>query len=378
MAQRAEKNRSTPETYHPRALRPEEYDSALSLLNSVMRPNGPSDILKEYPMVLGRKNMQNMRVIVRDGEVISHAAIYFSILRSGNLSFKVGGISSVATHPARRRQGLGRKVMLDCIKVMEDESAHLSVLWTQRHEFYQQLGYESAGSSHLFRLGATDLADVPHTCGVIPYSRRYLPDIIKIHNRENLRTERTAKEYETYLGLPKTRTLLATRDGEVTAYAVMGKGEDLRSCIHDWGGNTQDLLCLVREFIVSTESKVIMVLAPGQPNEFMQLLRQANIPSTFEYLSMIRVIDVEGVSSLIGDYVSDQLGRRFSICRTDSGVKIAIGDEEALVEPERNLVRVLFGPEAPSSLLSGLSQKNLSALDEALPIPLFVWGLDSV
>jgi predicted N-acetyltransferase YhbS len=378
MAERAEKNRPTPETNEPRALQPEEYDSAISLLNSVMRPNGPSDILKEYPLVLGKKNLRNMRVIVRDGEVVSHAAIYFSNLRSGNLVFKVGGINSVATHPSHRRQGLARKVMLDCIKIMEDASAHLSILWTARHEFYRQLGYETAGSSYLYRLGAADLADVPDTCGVVPYSPRYLPAVIKIHNRETLRTERTAKEYETYLGLPKTRALLAVRDGEVTAYAVMGKGEDLRYCVHDWGGNPQDLLCLVHEFNSTTESGGIMVLTPGQPNEFTRLLRQANIPSAFEYLSMIRVIDVEGLSSLIGDDLSGRLGKNFNISRTDSGVKIAIGDEQSLVTPERNLVRVLFGPESPSSLLTGLSQETLSALDEALPISLYVWGLDSV
>jgi hypothetical protein len=261
---------------------------------------------------------------------------------------------------------------------MEDASAHLSILWTQRHEFYRRLGYESAGSSYLFRLGASDLSDLPHTCDIVPYSSRYLPAVIKIHNRELHRTERTAKEYETYLGLPKTHTLLSLRGGEVTAYAVMGKGEDLRNCVHDWGGDAQDLLRLVREFIVSGESSAIMVLTPGEPGEFMQLLRQANIPSAFEHLSMIRVLDVEALSALVGEHISNRIGKSFGIRRTGSGVKIVVGDEEALVEPERNLVRVVFGPEAPSRLLSGISPETLSALDEALPIPLFVWGLDSV
>ena len=378
MAERAEKETAAPEPDGPRALRPEEFSSAINLISSALRPDGPCNIQQEYPLVLCKKNLQNMRVIVGGGRVISHAAVYFSILRSGSLSFKVGGVSSVATHSAHRGKGLGGKVMRDCIRVMEDACCHLSILWTQRPDFYRSCGYESAGSSYLFRLKAADLSGMEQACEVHPYLPRRLPDIVKIHGTEALRTERATKEYETYLGLPKTRTLLAVRGGDVTANAVMGKGEDLRNCVHDWGGNSQDLLCLAREFAESTKTGEIMILAPAQENEFTRLLRQKGVPSAFEYLAMIRVIDVEGLSSVIHGHMSELLGRDFHISEGEEGVRIAVGDEETRIEPGRNLARLLFGPEAPSSLLDGLSRETLSALDHALPIPLFIWGLDSV
>jgi N-acetylglutamate synthase-like GNAT family acetyltransferase len=411
MAENAEKKISTPELEGPRALRPEEFSSALDLLTSVFRPDGPRDIQKEYPLVLCEENLPNMRVIARGGRIISHASIYTSTLLSGDLSFKIGGINSVVTHPAQRRRGLGGSVMEDCIRVMEGASCHLSILWTQRQDFYRGLGYEPAGSNYLFKLKA---ADIPKEsgesgkggrCEVLPYSPRHLPDIIDIHGRETFRTERTAQEYEAYLGIPRTKTLLAARDGKVTAYAVMGKGEDLRNCIHEWGGEARDLLSLAREFakfvetsgggetsgapesLESGKAAGIMILAPGHETEFTRLLRRMKIPSAFEYLAMIRVIDVEGVSSVIRDRMSGLLGREFSLRNSESGVKIIIGDEEAFLksggpgESGRNLAKLLFGPEPPSSLLqgySGFSRETLSALDRALPIPLFIWGLDSV
>ncbi|UCD56423.1 MAG: GNAT family N-acetyltransferase, partial [Candidatus Hydrogenedentota bacterium] len=179
----------------PRALRPEEYSSALGLINSALRPNGPPRILEEYPLVLGKENLENMRVIVKGKEVLSHAAIYFSKLRAGDLFFKVGGVGSVATHPAYRGQGLASAVIRDCIEVMQKTECHLSVLWTHRYDFYRNLGYETAGSEYLFRARATDFAQIQCDCKMVPYHPRYLPEVIRIHEREVFRTERTRREY---------------------------------------------------------------------------------------------------------------------------------------------------------------------------------------
>jgi hypothetical protein len=215
-------------------------------------------------------------------------------------------------------------------------------------------------------------------CKIVPYSSRHLPDIIEIHGRETLLTERATKEYETYLNLPKTATLLAMRDGKASAYAVMGKGEDLRNCMHEWGGNPQDLLCLARELADSLEKGEIMILAPKRQNEFTRLLTQMKTQHKSDYLAMIRVIDVDGVSSVVRDHVSDRLGQDFQIFRDRSGIKVRVGREEAPLDAERNLPRLLFGPDLPSSLLRGFSRETLSAFDTALPIPFFIWGLDSV
>lgn len=378
MANRADKQQAIPQMDGPRALRPEEHAAALRLIHSALRPKGPPAMQKEYPLVLGKKNMENMRVIVGGGEVISHAAIYFSTLRSGNLAFKVGGISSVATHSAYRGRGLGSKVMRDCIGIMRDRACHLSILWTQRQSFYRNLGYESAGSSCLFKPTALHLSNASSDCRIVPYAPARLPDIIEIHNRESFRTERTAKEYETYLALPKTRTLLAMRGGKVSAYAVMGKGEDLRGCMHDWGGDPRDLLRLARELAALSETGAIMILAPTRDSELARLLMQMNIPKSSDYLAMIRVIDAEGLSSVVGNHVSGLLGKDFRIVQERGGARIKIDREEETVEPERMLARVLFGPDQPSSLLTGFSRETLSALDRALPIPLYIWGLDSV
>jgi N-acetylglutamate synthase-like GNAT family acetyltransferase len=361
----------------PRAPAPSERRSALKLLNSVLRPDGPSDILREYPLVLSEKNSDNMRVIVKRKEVVSHAAIYFSHLCSGELTFRVGGIGSVATHPAYRGRGFAGAILRDCMRIMQENACQLSVLWTQRMDFYRTLGYEMAGSEFLFRAKASDFARIPCSCEIVPFSSRYLPAIEEIHEREGLRTLRTLEEYEAYFTLPKATTLLATKNGTVTAYAVMGKGEDFRFCIHEWGGDTDDLLCLVREFAASSSIGEVLVLTPAARSEFTRRLEQLQLPKTFEYLAMMRVIDIQGLSALLQDHVSQKIGKQFGISDCDSGVRIRIGPEEALIQAQY-LVRVLFGPDSASSILPSLTQDTRRILEKAFPIPLFIWGLDSV
>lgn len=378
MATRADNNLSTAPVEGPRALRPSEHAAAITLLNSVLRPDGPPTILQEYPLVLGRGNLKNMRAIVQGDTVLCHAAVYFSILRAGDLAFKVGGVGSVATHPSCRGQGLASRVVRDCIRLAEEHGCHLSVLWTQRPDFYRRLGYETAGSEYLFQARASDFAEIDCKCAVAPFDSNHVADIMRIHERETLRTERTVEEYETYFGLPKAKTLVAIRGDRVTAYAVMGKGEDFQSCIHEWGGMVEDLLCLVRELATDASGEKVLILVPLQKKGLTERLLEMRIPASFEYLAMIKAINLESLGAMLRDPFQNLTGREFRLNRRGAFVRMKVGAEEIAIEREQDLVRFLFGPETPSQILRGLSDNSLSALEQLFPVPLFIWGLDSV
>lgn len=98
----------------------------------------------------------------------------------------------------------------------------------------------------------------------------------------------------------------------------------------------------------------------------------------FEYLAMIRIIDAERLSSLVREYMATEHGTDFQILSSTPGITVRIGKENIAIPDERTLTRILFGPDAASSLLRGLSRTTASTLDNMLPVPLFIWGLDSV
>jgi N-acetylglutamate synthase-like GNAT family acetyltransferase len=363
----------------PRAVLPDEHASAIELINLALRPGKPPSILDEYPLVLGKENLKNIRVILHEGRVVSHAAIYYSKLRTGDLVFRVGGIGSVATHPEYRGKGLAGAVIDDCLKMMHEAGCHLSVLWTQRYSFYRQHGFELSGSEYLFRLHLRHLPPNRRRCRIVPYSPQYLPEIIQIHEREPLRNERTQREYEIYFSLPKTRGLVSLRNASVTAYAVMGKGEDFRNCIHEWGGNPDDLLCLVRELAATANLNEVAVLTPAGDNNFVRLLRDMHAPSISEHLAMMRVVEPESFLSLVHSYLLPKVDWPFQIESDGGAFVIHIGNEHIVLKDMQTLVRLVFGPDHFSdSLPQKIPPEMLGKLNQTFPIPLFIWGLDSV
>jgi hypothetical protein len=261
---------------------------------------------------------------------------------------------------------------------MRENGCQLSFLWSDRHGFYRNLGYEPSGSFRLFKPPASLLSDAAPDCEVLPFSPERLPEIVKIHERDYFRTERTPSLYHTYFSVPRNRTVLAVRDGNVSAYAVTGKGRYLPEFIHDWGGEPPDLFRLARELTAFSANEDVYFLAPACENDLTQLLIDRNVPGVFMSLAMLNVIDVDGVSAIVRDSVSTRLGRDFRVVQTPAGVKMKVGREEAYIEPARMLAGVLFGPQPPSRYLKEFSQETRAALDNALPIPFFLWGLDWV
>jgi hypothetical protein len=212
---------------------------------------------------------------------------------------------------------------------------------------------------------------------IIPFSPDYLSGVINIHDEEPLRTERARHEYETYFSLPKTKTFLAMRRGAPTAYATMGKGEDFPNCVHEWGGRADDLLCLLQKLSSVTGRNEVAILTPAGENELISLLNRLKTRRIFEYLAMMKVVNLEETAKAIAAHLF-QGQTDFKILSVNGEAIIQLREERVRPRSERTLVRLLFGPDRPADLLNEASPAMARALECIFPIPLFIWGLDSV
>ena len=81
-------------------------------------------------------------VVVTEGRsVLSHAAAVPRLLEVGGLRLHTGYVEAVATHPARRREGLGSRAMAELSRLITG-GFELGALSTGRHDFYRRLGWE--------------------------------------------------------------------------------------------------------------------------------------------------------------------------------------------------------------------------------------------
>jgi aminoglycoside 2'-N-acetyltransferase I len=90
-------------------------------------------------------------VVAGGAEVLCHAAVVERVLEVNGDPVVTGYVEAVATHPDHRREGHASRVMGAVNQLIEERFA-MGALSTDRHTFYERLGWERwQGPSHVRR-----------------------------------------------------------------------------------------------------------------------------------------------------------------------------------------------------------------------------------
>ncbi len=201
-------------------------------------------IFTDFPLVFAPSNRRNCRVIIEDGKVVSHAALWERELVVEDARLKVGEIVVVATHPDYRLRGYAAKLMRDLQTTMHDENYDMGILWTGVPDFYRKLGFQAVTP----RGWIVEMASVqtPNAEGDISRydEARHLDGIIALHEREPVRFVRSRDDAAALLALPKMNVWVTIHDEEVAAYLVEGDAVNKRGII-EYGGDKDGILALI-------------------------------------------------------------------------------------------------------------------------------------
>ena len=244
----------------PSTVTEENLASVGLLLDSVFRrAHGVADqqIFTDFPLVFDRSNWPNCRVLILDGKVVSHAAIWPRQWVVEGEKFKVAGISAVATHPDYRKRGLAAILVRDLHRIMHEQEYDFGLLWTGVPNFYAKLDWEiTVPNGCMGWLRGTNgsptlitRSEKQPTCevAVTAYEEhKHLEGIVRIHDAEPARFTRTRRENSVLLSLPKMRVWVAVRPNEsVVAYLVHGQSHNKRG-FSEYGGSPKYVMQLVR------------------------------------------------------------------------------------------------------------------------------------
>jgi len=235
-----------------RSICDEKLTQLSNLLDDVFRwSRGVNDqhIFTDFPLVFSPSNRHNCCVIIEDGKVVSHAALWERELVVDDVRLKVGEIVVVATHPDYRLRGYASSLMRDLQATMHDENYDMGILWTGVPDFYSKLGWETnTPRGWMVEMAGARLPTAEEigrskfeTC---PYDEvRHLDGIIALHGRERVRFARSRDDFAALLALPKVKVWVATRNEEVDAYLVYGNAMNKRGII-EYGGDPDGILAL--------------------------------------------------------------------------------------------------------------------------------------
>lgn len=388
------------------------YNRVISFINTQLRPDNHYPIQSEYPTILHPDNRHNMTAMMEDtpqGErVLGHIGFFPYTTQINQTEIRVAGIGSVVTDQKQRGKGIASKIMSEVIANIDKQGIDFSILWTDLFQFYQKFGFQKAGHENLIQLANDDLqpmvqplAPAQHLtnelyCTDSKRNRkliRYAPALLKVYQTGKPHILRDAALMRAYLSIPEMRVLLSKEKGEISAYLIIGKGTDLTSFIHEWAGKPTHILNLLSTLLQKYPEEEFTLLFPNidpkqdPPRDHQIVIDHIKrfLPPATEicgHLGMIRIHQPIAFWNklFIQPFFSLLLEREniFCFCYKKEG---AIQGKSNYLD-QYHLVNLLFGHAADCPAIifddSHATHHWRELIQPRLPLPFFIWGLDSV
>lgn len=300
--------------FHPK--RPLEFAARNKLLQAALRPDpSPFAIEREYPIVLAEREAA-LSYCVGDGDkVVAHANLWPRVMKDKvqGKDIQIGLVGNIATDERFRGQGLMSQLLETLKKEAEKKGLKALVLWSDLLEFYQKQGFQSFGEERRYRMTAQDLQRTrAHPAS---FSRTKSRDLSEETVKELLLRRfpvattlgRSASEFKALLDIPALDVYLShSVDGQVSGYALLGKGCDMVGVIHEWGAESPEaLVAAAAQAAKDTGYDDILVLAPaGLPHEWHAPLAGQSSEVTRHGMALMWIKDEPGVKeALAGSFI---------------------------------------------------------------------------
>ena len=362
----------------PRIPAEKELSHVLDFLNKTLRNGSNWSISAEYPTALTSSNLHNIRIITENEQIVSHAVLKPLIIKSPYLIYKVGAIGSVVTDESHRSQGLSTQILNNCIEEAKNQSCDIAILWTSLFDFYRKLGFELAGTEISLVIDEnTKLPETPE----LRYSSdpRVSPEALyRLYSQHSVNTVRSIDEMKKFLAIPNTKVYTAWEpNGQLAAFAIEGKGADLTGYLHEWGGGVSKLLGLFNFIRKTQPNHSFTVITPRHAQNLITQLQTAGALYNEGFLGMIKILNFDQLATKIKRAFRAEGVADIVLERTPAGILFGIGTELFTLSDQSDIIRFIFGP-VDIHALDMFSETAKLKLAKILPLPLWVWGWDSI
>lgn len=360
----------------PRSLKETEVERLVHFLDRELRPGKGWSIQDEYPTTFTSNNSRNLFIIEEEDRVLSHAAVRYILLKTPQAVLKIAAIGSVVTSPEHRNQGLSHKILQICLENATKEGADIAILWSDLVEFYHKLGFEMAGSE--VGILIDDYLPASEADLIYRQGSNIAPEVLlKLYAKHTVTSVRTLDDVRKYLKIPHSRVYTAwSKTGQLEAYAVEGKGADLKGYIHEWGGGVSKLIGLFN-YIKKQTAEPLTVICPRHSEGLIRKFEELNVSLHWGNLGMIKILNAKPLIQKVMRHAKHLGHGNFVLAEDNGRFLVGVGDSLGELPTAQHLTKLLFGP-IPDGFWSNFSPEKQKILKEILPLDLWVWGWDSV
>ncbi|MGE5551364.1 MAG: GNAT family N-acetyltransferase [Bacteroidota bacterium] len=380
----------------PRTITMDELPLIEELAGAVVRePEGlPAVPCSALPRVFAPANAHHIWAVFDGGRPAAMVSYLLDRVAIGGCEVLAASLSTIATRPEYRGQGLASLILDGCLGSMRAEGARILFAPGDR-SLFRRLGCYPGGIVWTAKLDAAETPPPGEAVLRAVSGDDNLAALWRLHAGEDPRIIRDQEQFRLAFladafarasGL-ETRAWLAQREGKPNAYAVVGVPLDgpPHGCLVEYAGDRRALAGALRTILARTGLKSIEVSIPHGDHLFLDRLRVAG--GAWQARAMpgaIGILDPAGFwrdlqPSLVHS-IGEASARRISVTASgDGAVCLRVGQEAMVLQDQERLVGLFFGAGErpwPDRVMPGNLQRTLSA---CLPLPLpWRWGLDYV
>ena len=379
----------------PRACRSDELDSLKRVEDTVFRSGVGTSMCDEFPTLLCESNLENIRVMVDDGEVVS--AITFQtrdVVVLGN-TLSVASLGAVCTYESHRGRGLATVLLEDSFATARESGADVMLISGQRG-LYQRAGCAIGGHEVRFSLDVPNAGAGGDSVSVRPAADTDIPDLIAVHQREPVRYARSPSDWAGFLSVCRlVHPAMPEPAGVKRCWLVEAGGEVVATVVLQFGGTDNPHVAQVVEFSGARWAAVEAMLKLAAQYD-VHTLAGPLLPQDTEMLARLRDLGASMAPGLLAGHrmsiLNEDILHRYrpwltercgaecanamSVARGDADTwELRLGDEVLPIADLEQLNAVLFADAADA--LDGPADV-VAAWRLALPLPWLLPGLNYI
>ena len=374
----------------PRAVREQEFDSLIQLVNRVFRSEG-GNMQTEYPQLFNAENLGNLLVMVDDGRVISHIGLLFRDVTIYGCRLTVGCIGAVATDEEYRGRGLASKLLFDAFARIEEVGGSL-ILISGGRGLYRRNACVPVLRSMYFEISrsfADKNADSELTLKSFDSSE--IATVSALYRREPVRFLRPVEDYRYFLdsGVVMSHPSdlwLIKRGSRVVAYVVVQKGGTASTApqIVEYAGDRRAIvqsLAMLIDHSGGTDSLNLFVPVADEP--FCWQLQDLDLTGVKQEGWTVRIQNFEQFLQSMRPYFAEILGtslaQSVTVEDSDSDITFFVGKEQLTLSRD-DATALVFGTadNRERQILEEHKGTIAETLGELFPIPAPWYGLNYV
>ncbi|HIE52027.1 MAG TPA: GNAT family N-acetyltransferase [Armatimonadetes bacterium] len=389
----------TSTTDEPRALRAEEMDELLALVNRIFRA-GEGRMQECFPTLFCPENRRHLRVLQVEGKIVSHIGAVARDLVIHGCRVGVGCVGAVCTHEDYRQRGYATTLLEDVIATLRAEGVDVLFI-SGRRGLYRRHGAASVGRVEVFTLTPAEAPlSTAQAAGALLKPDQW-PELARLYRQEPVRFHRPREDWEKFGAQGPVHPYLrrerrfysVTEGGRLRAYFVLmvSKGEGQRRAeVSEYAGCRHALLAAVPPLLAELSLAELHWRVPAHDEELCGLLwaqgRQSVPQPTAGTVSVIHFPRLMArLGPLFAERAGEQVATRLIAEEREGTWRLALDGEEIRLTHWPDLARLVFGP-APGEeevLLSlpaceGEKSKLSQVLRTIFPLPRPEYGLNYV